>query len=115
MGTFPGAVLKVANSTNILYSNAFGHISHQKIPFGSSPFTEDTIFDIASLTKVSATLSAIMHLYQEKQLDIFDKVSKFIPEYANSGKQNTTIQNLLLHNAGLAPDYPFLNSKTTKS
>lgn len=64
MGTFPGGVLKVANSTNILYTNAFGHFSPGKIPYGSPCFNENTVFDIASLTKVTATLTAIMHLYQ---------------------------------------------------
>jgi CubicO group peptidase (beta-lactamase class C family) len=70
------------------------------------PVTLDTKYDLASLTKVVGTLTAIMHLYDDRKLNITDPVSKFIPEYDNNMKRNTTIQNLLLHNAGLLPDYP---------
>lgn len=82
------------------------------MPFSSPPFTNDTIFDIASLTKVTATLSCIMRLYEQRKLDINDLVTKYIPEYGNHGKEPTTIRNLLLHNAGLLPDYPGTLPKT---
>ena len=82
------------------------------MPFSSPPFTNDTIFDIASLTKVTATLTCIMRLYEEARLDIDDLVTKYIPEYANHAKEPTTIRNLLLHNAGLLPDYPGTLPKT---
>jgi CubicO group peptidase (beta-lactamase class C family) len=64
------------------------------------------MFDIASLSKVSATLSSIMRLYDEGKFNLSDPVIKIIPEYNNNNKNPTTIQNLLLHNAGLAPDHP---------
>ena len=64
------------------------------------------MFDIASLTKVTATLSLVMKLYDEKKLTLDDKVYKYIPEFNNNNKSTITIQNLLLHNAGLAPDHP---------
>ena len=70
------------------------------------PFSQQTIFDIASLSKVSATLSSVMRLYDEGKFQINDPVIKYIPEYNNHGKGPTLIQNLLLHNAGLAPDHP---------
>lgn len=66
----------------------------------------DTMFDIASLTKVTATLSCIMHLYDMGAIDIEDKVVEYIPEYGNNGKERTTLKNLLLHNAGLPEDPP---------
>ena len=47
-----------------------------------------------------------MHLYDARRLDVDDLVTKFLPEYGNHGKENTTVRNLLLHNAGLLPDYP---------
>jgi len=47
-----------------------------------------------------------MRLYNESRFNLQDKVKKFIPEYDNNNKSDTTIQNLLLHNAGLAPDHP---------
>jgi len=63
-----------------------GHLSRNSLPYSSPPFTVDTIFDIASLTKVTATLSCIMHLYDMGIIDVTDKVSAYIPEYANNGK-----------------------------
>jgi len=71
------------------------------------------MFDIASVTKVAATTSAIMLLYENKRIDIYDKVSKYIPEFANNGKENITILNLLLHNSGLKAWIPFYKTCTT--
>ena len=64
------------------------------------------MFDLASLTKVTATLACVMHLVDKGIIAVDDLVSKYIPEYANHGKQPTKLRNLLLHNAGLLPDYP---------
>ena len=62
---------------------------------------------MASVSKVVMTTSAIMRLYDEKRISLNDPVVKYIPEMNNNGKEQITIKNLLLHNAGLAPDYPF--------
>jgi CubicO group peptidase (beta-lactamase class C family) len=66
----------------------------------------DTRYDLASLTKVVGTFSAIMHFCDDRKFDIEDPVSKFIPEHGNNIKPNTTIKNLLLHNAELLLHYP---------
>jgi CubicO group peptidase (beta-lactamase class C family) len=58
-GAFPGAVLRVANSTHNLYTYEVGYLGKDS----HVPFTQQTIFDIASLSKVSATLSSVMRLY----------------------------------------------------
>jgi CubicO group peptidase (beta-lactamase class C family) len=105
-GAFAGGVLRVSNGTSTIYNQPFGYFSHQNLPYSSNPFTNETIFDIASLTKVTATLSCIMHLFDQGKILVDDLVTKYIPEYGNHGKENTTLRNLLLHNAGLLPDYP---------
>jgi CubicO group peptidase (beta-lactamase class C family) len=105
-GAYVGGVLRVANRYETLYESAFGNIAHNGVPRGSPRFTNETIFDMASLTKVTATLTCIMHLVDQGRLGIDDLVTKYIPEYANNGKEPTIIRNLLLHNAGLLPDYP---------
>ena len=69
---------------------------------------------MASVTKVTTTLTCIMHLYEAGRLGVDDLVTKFIPEYGNHGKEKTTIRNLLLHNAGLLPDYPGTLPKSKK-
>lgn len=74
----------------------------------------DTKYDIASLTKVTGTLAALVNLFDGKRFNIDDPVTKFIPEYDNNKKRDTTIKNLLLHNAGLPADAPE-SVRTSKS
>ena len=111
-GAFSGGVLRVANGTHNIYTKAIGSFTHNNLPYSSIPFTNDTIFDLASLTKVTATLACIMHLADQGRIAVDDLVSKYIPEYANHGKEPTLLRNLLLHNAGLEPDYPGALPKT---
>ena len=66
--------------------------------------TTDTIFDLASLTKVVATTPSVMRLLQYGQIRLTDPVSRFIPEFAANGKQSITIRELLTHYSGLRPD-----------
>lgn len=78
-GAFPGGVLRVSNGSDTIYNLPFGHLSHQEIPFSSPDVTNRTIFDMASITKVTATLSCIMKLYDLGKVGINDFVAKFIP------------------------------------
>lgn len=71
------------------------------------PVTKDTLYDIASLTKVVAATSCVMKLYEQGLLSLDDQFIKYVPEANNNGKDKILIRNLMLHNAGLAPDYPF--------
>jgi uncharacterized protein YbbC (DUF1343 family)/CubicO group peptidase (beta-lactamase class C family) len=66
--------------------------------------TTDTVFDMASLTKPVATATSVMILIERGQLRLQDKVAKFFPEFAANGKDNVTIEQLLVHSAGLIPD-----------
>jgi CubicO group peptidase (beta-lactamase class C family) len=85
-GAFAGGVLRVANGTHNLYTKPFGYFTNQNIPYGTIPFTNESLFDIASLTKVTATLACVMHLVDQGRIGVDDIVSKYIPEYANHGK-----------------------------
>src|SRR5260370_24715186 len=67
--------------------------------------TLDTIFDVASLTKVIATTSSLMKLFEEGKFRLNDKITDYIPEF-QSGKSEITIRNLLTHFSGLQPDVP---------
>lgn len=98
---FPGAVLSIINFSNeILYEKAFGYTTYDSEKL---PVDLDTIYDVASLSKVIATTSALMKLYEEGKFSLDDPVCKFIPEFAENGKERITIKNLLIHNAGLKP------------
>src|SRR5206468_8779190 len=66
--------------------------------------TEDTIFDVASLTKVVATTTSVMQLVEQGRIRLNDAVTRFIPEFGRSGKDRITIRQLLTHTSGLRPD-----------
>ena len=66
--------------------------------------TEDTIFDLASLTKVVATTTSVMKLVEEGRIRLNDPVAQFIPEFGRYGKSGITIRHLLTHTSGLRPD-----------
>lgn len=68
------------------------------------PMTLDTIFDLASLTKVVATTPAVMQLVQHGQIRDNDPVANYIPEFAQNGKEDITVRELLTHFSGLPPD-----------
>lgn len=70
------------------------------------PTLNDTKYDVASVTKVMATTLAIMNMASSNSIKLDDLVSKYIENYDTNKKGNTTIKNLLLHNAGLPYDYP---------
>ncbi|NWF50521.1 MAG: serine hydrolase [Ignavibacteriaceae bacterium] len=95
---FPGAVVLVSLNGETIFHKSFGSFTYDPI---STPVQVNTIFDIASLTKVIATTTAVMICYDRKLFDIEDSVFKFISEFRENGKEKIKIKNLLLHNSGL--------------
>ena len=107
----PGAVVLIGHNGKIAYEHAYGlrKVAGEPGPDGkpspAEPMTEDTIFDMASLTKCLATATAIMQLYEAGKIASFDDpVAKYLPDFAQNGKQNVTIRELLAHYSGLPPD-----------
>ena len=100
----PGAVLLVQHRGKLVYEKAVGMRALMPV---REPMTTDTIFDIASLTKVVATAPAVMKLIEEGKLRLDDPVARYLPEFAPNGKDQITIRMLLTHTSGLAPDPPF--------
>jgi CubicO group peptidase (beta-lactamase class C family) len=101
-GETPGAVVLVARHGKIGYWKAFGLRALQP---QSERMTTDTIFDMASLTKVLATTPAIMLLAQNGLLRIGDKVKRYLPPFTGGGKDDITVRQLLTHFSGLPPDF----------
>ncbi len=95
---FPGAVVLVEKNGKIIFEKAFGHFTYDK---NSRPMTLNTLFDLASLTKVISTTNCAMICIDRGLFKLDDKVSKYIPQFAQNGKEQITIRNLLLHNSGL--------------
>ena len=98
----PGAVVLVARRGRIGYLKAFG--SRTLMP-QNEQMTTDTIFDMASLTKVLATTPAIMLLAQNGQLRLGDRVKRYLPLFAGGGKDEITVRQLLVHHSGLPADF----------
>jgi uncharacterized protein YbbC (DUF1343 family)/CubicO group peptidase (beta-lactamase class C family) len=97
-GSPPGAVILVGHQGKVVYRKAFGFRS---LAPARQPMTENTIFDLASLTKVVATTTAVMRLVDAGLVKLGDPVSKYIPEFRSNGKSRITIKQLLTHTSGL--------------
>ncbi|MCX6138461.1 MAG: serine hydrolase [Ignavibacteriales bacterium] len=95
---FPGAVLLVAKDGMIVKNAGYGKFTYDA---DSTVVTPQTIFDMASCTKVIATTSAVMRLVDEKKISLSDPIVKYIPAFGQMGKENITIYNLMVHNSGL--------------
>ena len=97
----PGAVLLVGRGSDVLYQKAYGNRS--LVP-AVEPMTVDTIFDMASVTKVVATTTSVMILVEEGRVRLNDRVATFIPDFGRYGKGDITVRHLLTHVSGLRPD-----------
>ena len=97
----PGAVVLVGRGDTVVFAKAYG--KRALVP-AREPMTLDTIFDLASLTKVVATTTAVMMLVEDGRIRLTDPVASFIPEFAKYGKDRVTIRDLMTHMSGLRPD-----------
>jgi uncharacterized protein YbbC (DUF1343 family)/CubicO group peptidase (beta-lactamase class C family) len=97
----PGAVLIVGHDGQVVYRKAYG--DRALVPRHEA-MTLDTVFDCASLTKVVATTMAVMQLWEQGKFRMADPAAKYIPEFAQNGKQDITIRQLLVHYSGLPED-----------
>jgi uncharacterized protein YbbC (DUF1343 family)/CubicO group peptidase (beta-lactamase class C family) len=100
-GTIPGAVLMVGHDGRVIYRKAYGS---RALEPRREAMTLDTIFDVASLTKVIATTTAVMQLVEKGKVRLNDPVAKYLPEFAQNGKDEITVRQLLTHYSGIEPD-----------
>jgi len=100
-GQIPGAVLIVGHDGRVVYRKAYGS---RALEPRHEAMTLDTVFDCASLTKVIATTTAIMQLWEQGKFRMSDPVAKYLPEFGQNGKQEITIRQLLVHYSGLPED-----------
>jgi CubicO group peptidase (beta-lactamase class C family) len=94
---FPGAAIVVLEEGECVRKEVYGTLTYEE----SNPVTLDTLYDLASLTKVLATTTSIMKLYEEGKLDLDDPISAYFPAL-----DAITIRHLLKHESGLAADIP---------
>jgi uncharacterized protein YbbC (DUF1343 family)/CubicO group peptidase (beta-lactamase class C family) len=105
----PGAVVLVGRGDRVLYQKAIGRRAVEPAP---EPMTLDTIFDLASLTKVVATTTSVMKLVEDGRIRLSDRVSTFVPGFERHGKTDITIRHLMTHTSGLRPDLDSANPWT---
>lgn len=98
----PGAVVVVGHKGKIVFRKAYGN--RALVP-SVEKMTVDTIFDVASLTKVVATTTSVMILVERGQIRLSDAIGKFIPEIEDEAVKKVTVQQLLTHVSGFAPDF----------
>jgi uncharacterized protein YbbC (DUF1343 family)/CubicO group peptidase (beta-lactamase class C family) len=98
----PGAVVLVGRKGRVVWQKAYGS---RTVDPTREPMTIDTIFDLASLTKVVATATSIMILVERGKVRLSDPVSLYIPEIKGEGRERVTIEELLIHRSGYAPDF----------
>jgi uncharacterized protein YbbC (DUF1343 family) len=97
----PGAVVLVGRQGKVVWRHAYGN---RTLEPQTEPMTPDTIFDLASLTKVVATATSVMILVERGQIRLGDPVARYIPEFAEMGKRNITVEQLMTHRSGFPPD-----------
>jgi CubicO group peptidase (beta-lactamase class C family) len=97
---FPSAQIVVWKDGVIVFDHSYGNLTYDTL---SREIDIATLFDLASLTKVVATTTAIMRLYDQKRILLDDRVTKFIPQFAEGKKSEVTIRHLLTHTSGLPP------------
>jgi uncharacterized protein YbbC (DUF1343 family)/CubicO group peptidase (beta-lactamase class C family) len=97
----PGAVVLVGRGDRTLYQRAIGN---RAVVPAAEAMSLDTIFDLASLTKVVATTTSVMILVEEGRIRLTDRVSAYVPGFERYGKGEITIRHLMTHVSGLRPD-----------
>ncbi len=103
IGSTPGCQVLIAKDGKIIYEQSLGYFTYEK----KNPVTDETIYDLASVTKVTATLQTVMFMHEKGLIDINKKISVYLPELKESNKKDFIIKDILTHQAGLWPFLPF--------
>jgi beta-glucosidase-like glycosyl hydrolase/CubicO group peptidase (beta-lactamase class C family) len=101
---YPGCVILAAHKGDIIYHKAFGNYEYDPSSPAMSP---ESIFDLASVTKISATTVSVMKLYEEGKIKLDGKLKDYLPWTKNSNKEDLRVNDILLHQAGLVPFITF--------
>ena len=100
---FPGCQVLVARKGKVVYNENFGTLRYDYY----EPVNDQTLYDIASMTKVSATLQALMMLNERGAIDLNEKAATYLSEMRGTNKENMVVSDILMHQAGLVAFIPF--------
>lgn len=102
-GATPGCNVLVARNGQVVFDKSYGWKTYEK----QEPVTWQTIYDLASITKVAATLQTVMFMQERGLIDVNKKVSVYLPELKTTNKKDFTIKDIITHQAGLWPYLPY--------
>ncbi len=100
---FPGCVILAAHKGEIVYHKAFGNYQYESSP----AMTPESVFDLASVTKISATTVSVMKLVEQGKIDLKKTLGDYLPWVKGTDKEALRIDDILLHQAGLVPFIAF--------
>ncbi|UII27429.1 serine hydrolase [Fulvivirga maritima] len=104
----PGCQVLVAKDGKVVFQKSYGYYTYDSL----RPVTKETIYDIASVTKVMASMQAFMFLEERGVIDLDKKISVYLPELKGTNKENMIWRDILTHQAGLWPYLPFWKQTT---
>jgi len=99
----PGCQILIARNGKVVFDKSYGHHTYDSI----RPVTSESIYDIASITKVAASLQAVTFMEEQGLIDLDKKISHYLTDLKGSNKEHMTIRDILTHQAGLWPYLPF--------
>lgn len=108
---FPGCVVLAVHNGEIIYHKAFGNYKYEPSP----AMSYESIFDLASVTKISATTVSVMKLYEEGKIDLKKRLGDYLPWVKGTNKANLQLDDILLHQAGLVPFIAFYTETIDKA
>jgi len=97
----PGAVVLIGRGDTVVYQRAIGN---RALEPSIEAMTTETVFDMASVTKVVVTTTSVMQLIEDGRIRLTDRVSTFIPGFERHNKADITVRHLMTHTSGLRPD-----------
>jgi CubicO group peptidase (beta-lactamase class C family) len=101
--TIPGCQILVAKNGVVIWNKAYGYQTYDSL----IPVTTNTLYDLASITKVLATTQGIMYLLERDSTSLDAPLSKYLPYLVDTNKKDITIRQIMAHQAGLYPYFPF--------
>lgn len=100
--TFPGGVVLVSRNGQVVFENAYGYHDYQK----TKPVTTETVYDLASITKILATTQAVMFLADRSLINMNRPIGEYVPELRGTNKGNLILKDIMAHEAGLVAFIP---------
>jgi beta-N-acetylhexosaminidase len=107
----PGCVVTILRKGKLVFQKSYGTLAYDSL----IPVTTETIYDLASVTKISATTVSVMKLVEEKKIKLKDSIGTYLPWLRGSSKSKLLVENLMLHQAGLNPFIPFYKEITDQT